>query len=210
MHFEIYVKKLGVQHTASPGRDTVHQLLVARQNDILLTPEKNPQYGHLGKTKGGHEFTKIQNQLNVDVFGQDDLVVSLLVANIAHGTKSYMEDICHVIEGRNTRHQIIQHSGPAVYGLSFPTTQQALDVATAEITRKLGENVARAMDHAIDHFTNVTQNHDCIVLYDTLTIVRPDLWNVGQEKEFRTPRALAGITRGNPRYTMDVVIKRHS
>lgn len=52
----------------------------------------------------------------------------------------------------------------------------------AQIVEKMGDELAQAMNLAADHFRKSCQNHDCILLYDTVTIQHPAQWGVGQSK----------------------------
>lgn len=82
-----------------------------RSNGALLSPHKNPQYGKLGKVKGGQEITKVDHQLNCDVQGSDPITIAVLLANIAAGSKSHMEHLLAVIEGRLFDNRIISARG---------------------------------------------------------------------------------------------------
>ncbi|ORX39655.1 hypothetical protein BD324DRAFT_224985 [Kockovaella imperatae] len=159
MHFEAYIKKLTIIHTATPGKDTVHQLLAFRQNDVLLSPEKNPAYSHRGSHKGGKELTEVK----------------------------------------------------AVKGANLQTaTQQELDRQAAILIESLG----KAIGHGIDHFTREAvrrlQNHDCILIYDTITIKNPEAWEINKPIEFKTLRGFPQASIGHPEYALDLVVVRHT
>ena len=110
---------------------SVHRLIVGRvNNDILPTngAEGYPRTGlgayrcH-GKFTGGRELSinngigDIRPQWNGEIKSNDTLTLSILVANIAHGTESYMEQILNTIEGRQRSHVIIGPSSASTYGL---------------------------------------------------------------------------------------------
>jgi len=83
-----------------------------RADGLLLTPEKNPQYGGLGKVKKGCEITKVQHQLNCDVHGPSSITIAVLLANIAKGNQSHMEHLLAAIEGRLYRNCVIAAGQP--------------------------------------------------------------------------------------------------
>lgn len=110
---------------------SLHKLIVGRvNNDILPTngAEGYPRTGlgayrcH-GKSKGGRELSlnndidDIRPQWNGKIESNDTLTLSILVANVAHGTESYMEQILNTIEGRQRSHVTIGPSSASTYGL---------------------------------------------------------------------------------------------
>jgi hypothetical protein len=56
-------------------------------------------------------------QLNVEVFGDGEIVISLLVSNIAKGNESHMRAMLAILEGRVKHHQIVGPGGSSTYGL---------------------------------------------------------------------------------------------
>ena len=83
-------------------------------------------------------------------------------------------------------------------------------MAAAEAVKILGRGVAQILQHGADHFEKSTKNHDCIVLYDTISVERPLDWHVGKEVTVCTVRGLAGLKKGNPEYSADIMIKRQN
>lgn len=88
----------------------------------------------------------------------------------------------------------------------MPRTEEALDRAAA----RLVDDLVGELDSVLHNLKNASKNHDCVVLYDTITVERPDLWNIGDVKEIRSIPGWTGPRRGNPEYTLHLVVKRQA